>query len=218
MNENVPTQLWGLGEGIVGYLPNLIAGLVLVAIGWALGWVAKRVIIQIAVILRLERILTSYRWGADFSKADIRYGFYNFLGNIAFFIVFLIFLTNAFSAWKLTILSTLLENGIYFIPKIIIALVIFGLGWLAAVWAAKAVQRALRREDIPRATLIARFTKAVLIVLFSAMALVELDVAREVVVIGFATIFVTLGILAIVLTIIGGKEFIQKIEHSLDDE
>jgi hypothetical protein len=218
MDENLQNQFWGIGKEIIGYLPNLFAGILLVVIGWFLGWFLKRIIIRVAVLLRLERLLTRIRWGEDFSKADVRYGFYNFLGNIAFFIIFMIFLDNAFRTWKLTVLSDLLEKIIYFFPKIVLALAIFGIGWLIASWAAKSALKALHREDIPRASLIARLIKAVLIMLFSAMALVELDIARQVVIIGFVTIFVTSGILMIVVTVIGGKEFIKKIKKSLEEK
>jgi hypothetical protein len=218
MNENLQNQFWGIGKEIVGYLPNLFAGILLVVMGWFLGWFLKRIIIRIAVLLRLERFLTKLRGGEDFSKADVRYGFYNFLGNIAFFIIFIIFLDNAFRAWKLTVLSDLLERGIYFIPRIILAAAIFGVGWLIASWASKSALRALHREDIPRTSLIARLIKAALIMLFSAMALVELNVARQVVIIGFVTIFVTSGILIIVFAVLGGKEFIQKIIGSLKEK
>ena len=108
MNENLQNQLLGIGEKIIGYLPNLFAGILLVVIGWFLGWFLKRIIIRVAVLLRLERILTRIRWGEDFSKADVRYGFYNFLGNIVAFIIFMIFLDNAFRTWKLMVLSDLL--------------------------------------------------------------------------------------------------------------
>jgi hypothetical protein len=218
MDENLQNQFWEIGKEIIGYLPNLFAGILLVVIGWFLGWFLKRLIVRVVVLLRLERLLTRIRWGEDFSKADVRYGFYNFLGNIAFFIIFMIFLDNAFRTWKLTVLSDLLEKIIYFVPKIVLALAIFGIGWLIASWAAKSASKALHREDIPRASLIARLIKAVLIMLFSAMALVELDIARQVVIIGFVTIFVTSGILMIVVTVIGGKEFIRKIKKSLEEK
>jgi hypothetical protein len=218
MDESLQNQFWGIGKEIIGYLPNLFAGILLVAIGWFLGWFLKRIIIRVAVLLRLERFLTRMRWGEDFSKADVRYGFYNFLGNIAFFIIFMIFLDNAFRTWKLTVLSDLMERGIYFLPRIILAIAIFGIGWLIASWAAKSASRALHREDIPRASLIARLIKAVLIMLFSAMALVELDIAREIVIIGFATIFITLGLLTVVVAAVGGKNFVKKIVESLEED
>jgi hypothetical protein len=218
MDESLQNQFLGIGKEIIEYLPNLFAGILLIAIGWFLGWFLKRILIRVALLLRLERVLTRIRWGEDFSKADVRYGFYNFLGNIAFFIIFLIFLDNAFRAWKLTVLSDLLEKIIYFFPKIILAMTIFGIGWLIASWAAKSALKALHREDIPRASLIARLIKAALIILFSTMALIELDIARQVVIIGFVTIFVTSGVLIIVLSFFGGKEFIRKIKESLKEK
>jgi hypothetical protein len=218
MGESLQTQFWEMGKEILGYLPNLFAGILLVVIGWFLGWFLKRIIIRIAMLLRLERFLTRIRWGEDFSKGDVRYGFYNFLGNIAFVILFIIFLDNAFRTWKLTVLSDLLEKGIYFLPRMILAIAIFGIGWLIASWGAKSASKALRREDIPRASLIGRLIKAVLIMLFFAMALVELNIAREIVIIGFATIFITLGLLTVVVAAVGGKNFIKKIIESFEEE
>jgi hypothetical protein len=218
MGESLQTQFWEMGKEILGYLPNLFAGILLVVIGWFLGWFLKRIIIRIAMLLRLERFLTRIRWGEDFSKGDVRYGFYNFLGNIAFVILFIIFLDNAFRTWKLTVLSDLLEKGIYFLPRMILAIAIFGIGWLIASWGAKSASKALRREDIPRASLIGRLIKAVLIMLFFAMALVELNIAREIVIIGFATIFITLGLLTVVVAVVGGKNFIKKIIESFEEE
>jgi hypothetical protein len=216
MDESLQNQLLGIGKEIIGYLPNLVAGILLVIIGWFLGWFLKRIIIRVALLLRLEGLLTRLRWGEDFSKADVRYGFYNFLGNIAFFVIFVIFLDNAFRTWKLTVLSEFLEKGIYFFPRIILAMALFGFGWLIASWAAMSASRALHREGIPRASLIAHLIKAVLMMFFSAMALVELDIAREIVIIGFSTIFITLGLLAVVITAVGGKTFLKKISDSIE--
>ncbi|HKK19846.1 MAG TPA: hypothetical protein VJ983_00110 [candidate division Zixibacteria bacterium] len=218
MHKTLQEQLSGLSEQIIGFLPSLLAGIALVLLGWVLGWVCKRVIIQLAYILRLDRFLVRSRWRDDFAKGDVRFGLYNFLGNIAFFIIFIIFLDNAFHVWQLTVFYNLLETGIYFIPKAVAGLAIFGIGWLIASSAERAVRRGLHRESIPRAPLLSRFVKAVLLLLFSAMALVELDIARQVVLIGFATIFITLGILTVVLAAIGGKDFVQKVQQSLEDD
>ncbi|TFH61420.1 MAG: hypothetical protein E4G91_08265, partial [Candidatus Zixiibacteriota bacterium] len=145
-----------LGERIVDYLPYLLAGLVLLIAGLVLGWVVKRVVIQLAAILRLDRFLTGFRRGEVFAKADVRYGFYNFLGNASLVIVFLVFLNAALDAMKLSVLSTLLEKGIYFIPKAILALVIFGIGWFVAAAASKALDNALQQEKVPKSSLVAR--------------------------------------------------------------
>jgi hypothetical protein len=217
MGDRVQEQFLKLVDDFIGYLPSLIAGVILILLGWFLGWFIKRVLVQLSILLRLERFLVRSRWAEDFSKADVRYGLYNFIGNLGFIIVFLIFVNNALSAWKLTILSDLLGKGILFLPRLIIALMVFGIGWLIATAASKGVYKALRREEIPRAMLISRMIKAVLLLFFSAMALVEVDIAEEIVVIGFATIIITMSLLTVVITAIGGKEFITKIGESMED-
>ncbi len=218
METRVQDQFTGLADNIVAYLPNLLAGVILVLIGWIAGWLIKRVLVQISVLLRIDRFLRRSRWEADFAKADVRYGIYNLIGNVGYAIVFLLFLDNALIAWKLTMLSDLLSRGILYLPKIIIAASIFGLGWLLSFWAQKSILKSLYKEEIPRASLISRFIKVILLLFFSAIALVELDIATEIVIIGFATIFITIGAISIVITAIGGKDFIEKIGNSIKDK
>jgi hypothetical protein len=218
MEKTLHDMVSKIGERVIGFLPNLVAGIVLIALGCFLGWFAKRVIIQLAMLLRLERYLTRFRWGKDFSRADVRHGFYSFLGNIAFLVVLLIFVGNAFRVWQLATLSDLLERGILFLPKVIISSLVFGFGWLISTWVAASVRSALRKENIFRGTLAVRFIKGVLLLFFSAMALTELGVAPAIVTIGFATILITIGALTVVVTAVGGREFIKKLLEFSEEE
>jgi Mechanosensitive ion channel, conserved TM helix len=215
MDSPLEKVFTSVADQFIAYMPSLVAGIVLIAIGWLLGWVVKRIIVQLLAVLRFDRLLRRFRWGAGFAKADVREAFFEFIGNAAFLIVFLILLNASLEALQLTVLSNVLERGVLFIPKLLISLVIVASGWLLAGWIATSVQRALTKEDVPRATLIARFAKAVIMLFFSAMALTELDIAREIVVIGFSVTIVTLGVLTVVLTITGGKRFVAKILESL---
>jgi hypothetical protein len=218
METRVQDQFLGLAGNIVAYLPSLLAGIVLILIGWIAGWLIKRVLVQLSILLRIDRFLRRSRWEADFARADVRYGLYNMIGNIGYALIFLLFLDNALIAWKLQILSDLLSKGILFLPKVIVAASIFGLGWLLAFWAEKSILKSLYREGIPRASLISKFIKIILLLFFSAIALVELDVAHEIVIIGFATTFITISAIAIVITAIGGKSFVEKIGDSFREK
>jgi len=218
METKIQDQFFSLADSIVAYLPSLFAGIILLLLGWLAGWFVKRLLVQVAILIRIDRFLRRSRWEADFSKADVRYGLYNFIGNIGFVLVFLLFFDNALIAWKLTILSDLLSKGILFLPKIIIAVLIFGLGWLLASWAEKSMFKSLYREEVPRASLLSKLIKIILLLFFSAIALVELDVAHQIVIIGFATIFITIGAMAIVITAIGGKNFVEEIRNSFRRE
>jgi hypothetical protein len=218
METKIQDQFQSFAASLLGYLPNLLGGLILVLLGWLVGWIIKRILVQLMILLRVERYLKRSRFKNDFSKADVRYSFYNFIGNIGFVIIFLIFLDNALLAWKLNVLTDLLNQGILFLPKIIIASIIFGIGWIVSSWAQVSIFKALTKEGVPRSSLISRFSKSILLIFFTAISLVELDLAKEIVIIGFSTIFVTLGLIAVVITFVGGKSFLDKIENTLTQE
>lgn len=218
METKIQDQFSGLVNSIYAYLPNLLAGIILILLGCLAGWFIKRLLVQVSVLLRIDRFLRRSRWEADFSKADMRYGVYNFIGNIGYAVIFLLFFDNALIAWKLTMLSDLISKGMLYLPKIIIAVLVFGLGWLLAAWAEKSMLKILSKEKIPRASLISGFIKIILLIFFSAIALVELDLAREIVIIGFATIFISIGAISIVITAIGGKNFVAKIGNPFKEK
>jgi Mechanosensitive ion channel, conserved TM helix len=213
MDNTIQGPFFDFGKQIIDYLPNLLAGILLLGLGWLVGWLIKRIIIQLLVALKFDRLFTRMKWRRALSKADVRYALFGFVGNVFFFIVFLIFLNSALDAMKLTVLSNLIQRGVLFIPKLIIALIIFGFGWIVAGRVSNSVHIALIKEDVPNYSLIARFTKFVIILFFSAMALAEIDIAVEIVIIGFTTIIISLAILAILITIIKGRtslnEFIK---------
>jgi Mechanosensitive ion channel, conserved TM helix len=201
MDKNLKSLFYDLGQKIIGYLPSLLGGLFLILLGWLIAWIVKRIVIQLLVILRFDRLFLRFRWKSSLTKADIRYALYNLIGNICFFIVFLVFLNAALDAMKLSILSRLIEQGVLFIPRLIVALVILGIGWLIAARSSKAVHHALMKENVPSASLLARFMKFIVILFFSAMALVQLSIAKEIVLIGFSALFLTLSVSAVILLV-----------------
>jgi hypothetical protein len=196
---------------VINFLPSILGALVWLLVGWFVAWLVKRIVIQLCVIFRLHRYLPRLQWRKALAKSDVRHALYNYLGNLTFVAVFLIFLYSALSALKLTILSHLLEQTIFFLPRAIGCAIIFGVGFFLSTRIAVAVHMAVLREGIPRASLIGRFVKGALLLFFSAMALTVLSFAREIVVIGFAVSFATFGALVVVVAAAGGKEMVQRI-------
>jgi hypothetical protein len=210
MASALEAVLYKVTERLVGYLPNLVAGLLLIAFGWVLGWVVKRIVVQVCVALRIDRLLRGFRWGAAFAKADVRHALFNFIGNVAFFVVFVILFSASLDAMQLTVLSDLVESAVLFVPRLIIAAAIVTLGWVLARWNAQGALRVLADAGVPKAALIAQLVRFVVLLVFAAMALAEINIARDIVVIGFAVIMTTLGALAVVLTAVGGRSFLSR--------
>ena len=204
------TVLSDLMERSIVFFPKLLAGIVLLFLGWFLAWLTKRLVIRVCVIFRLEHFLGLSRWKSAFEKADVRHGFYNFLGNIFFIVIFLTFLDFALITWQLKYFSDILGNAILFFPKLASTMLIFGIGWLISRWSAIALNKAMSVESIPYASVMADYAKIMLIVFFAAMALAQLDIDRGILLIGFATIFITLGLIAVITVAYIGTRFTKK--------
>jgi hypothetical protein len=218
MNTNLESPFFEFGKQIIGYLPNLMAGLILLLIGWLIGWIIKRITIQLLIVLRFERLLIRLQWRKALSKADIRYAVYNLIGNVVFFIVFLIFLNSALAAMNLKILSGLIQQGVLFIPKLIIAFLIFGIGWFIAARVSNSVNSALLKENLPHYSLISRLIKFITVFFFVSMALVEIEIAPQIVIIGFTTVMITLGIMLITITVFSTKTFLNDFLNKSDNK
>lgn len=216
MDKNLESPFLDFGKQIINYLPSLLAGFILLLVGWFIGWLAKRITIQLLVVLRFEKLFIRLQWRRALSKADIRYAVFNMIGNVVFFIIFLIFLNSALDAMKLTVLSGLIQQGVVFIPKLIIALIILGLGWIVSSRISNSIYNALLKENLPHYSIISRFVKFVAILFFSSMALVEIDIAPQIVIIGFTTIMITLGIMFITVTVFSGKSSVNNFMNILE--
>ncbi|MEN6474255.1 MAG: hypothetical protein ABFD81_09595 [Syntrophaceae bacterium] len=214
MNDQLQFFFTDLIHKFFGFLPSLVFGIVILIVGWVLAWFLKRLVIQMSVILKIEGAMTRFQWGKAFSKADVRYGLYNFIGNIVFLIIFLIFVYYALLNWGLTFLSQLLGDGILLFPRLVGSLFIFGAGWLITAGATKALLRVLLQDEVPSAALITHYAKIMLIILFAAMSLVELGIAKQIVIIGFTALYVTLGAVALIFMARYGRGFVQKFPGS----
>ena len=198
---------------ILNYLPRVLASLLLLLAGWFVGWLAKRIVIQLCMIFRVHNYLPRMRWRKALSKADVRDALFNYVGNLVFIAVFIMFIYGALATLKLTVLSNLLEHTIFFLPRAAGCFVIFAIGLFLSNRISVVVHMAVLREGIPRASLIARFVKGAMVIFFSAMALTVLDFARQVLIVGFTVSFASLGALVVVAAVAGGKEMFQKIFH-----
>jgi Mechanosensitive ion channel, conserved TM helix len=210
MISNLVNQL---AVEVLNYLPRVVGSLFLLLLGWFVAWLIKRIVIQLCVIFRVHRYLPRLRWRKALSKADVRDALFNYVGNLAFIAVFIVFVYGALATLKLTVLSSLLEHTIFFLPRVVGCVVIFSIGLFLANRISVVVHMAVLREGIPRASLIGRFVKGALLMFFSAMALTVLNFAREIVIVGFAVSFATMGVLVVVAAASGGKEMFQRIFH-----
>lgn len=200
----------GFEQRVLDYLPTLTAGLIVLALGVLVGWLAKRAIVRALVWLRLDRLGGQRAWRAAFNKGDVRSALYSVVGNVAMALIVLVFLDNALQIWGLTVLSRMIDSLLVYLPNVGLVILIVSVGVVLANTLAGRVEAALEEEEIGRAGLLAKLFKTALLAVVGALALWELDFAREIVLAAFLITFGALGVAFAVAAGLGGARAIQR--------
>jgi Mechanosensitive ion channel, conserved TM helix len=194
MQHQTFESLQNMMSNIVGYLPTLLAGIVVLLVGAGVAWLISKLVVRILLLLRLDRVIMRLGWGRAMERGDVRHSLFNTVGMIVGLFVFLVFLENAILIWKLTVLSELLEKLIGLIPQLLTAGIILLIGWGVAAAVSRAVLRTLFQEEFERARLAAKLVHAAILVFTCAVALVELDIAVGIVTGAFLIAFGALAL------------------------
>lgn len=194
MNEKPLESVRDLMASLAGYLPTLLAGLIVLALGLVVAWAGSKIVVRMLILMRLDRVIGRLGWGRALEKGDVRHSLFELLGTAFGVLVFLVFLDNAVTIWKLTVLSSLLERLVLLAPQLLIAAIILLIGAGVATAVSRAVYRALHQEEFERAQLVARIVHAAILVVTVAIALVQLKIAVGIVTGAF---LLTFGALAL---------------------
>lgn len=206
INNAILTPLQNLVTQIYAFLPNFFAMLLILIIGFVVGFLVKRILLLFLKLVKFDRL--SFRMGFNnlLSKASIRRRPSEVIGLFVYWVLFFIFIMLALNALRLQALDILVAQFFLFIPKLFTGVIIFFVGYLISVFIERAVLIAAVNAEIYFARALARGAQLLTLVFFLAVALEQLGIGRNIVIAAFSLIFGGI-VLAIALALgLGGRE------------
>src|SRR5258705_9244401 len=175
----VLTAMHNMSVTLGTVLPSILAMLTLVALGALLGWIAGTLVGRLAQALNLDQ--RSRTWGltSALARASIYRAPSQVLRLIAFWGIFVIFATMGIDALAIPGAPGATSMLLSFLPRLLSALLILVVGWLAANFLGQAVLIAAVNAGIVQARLLARTTRSVVLLFAVATALVEIGIGRD---------------------------------------
>jgi hypothetical protein len=170
---------------LFGFLPELVAFLVLLLAGYFLGKILAGVTRRVLQKMRFDRAMHSSAAGNYISRVVESPS--GFAGKVVFWLIFLFFASMAASALNLPLLDRIV-NGIYsYIPRVVSAIIIFLVASAISAGTAKFIQRVMGRT--PTARVITTVVPVVTLSIAGFMILNQLNIAKDIVNILFTAIF-----------------------------
>jgi hypothetical protein len=197
--------------GVVRFLPGLLAAVLILIIGLAIGWLIKVLVRRALIVAKFDHFCDSSGVSQVLNRADIRAAPSRLVAVLVFWLVFLSFLMAGLSALNIGVINRLIAEFFLYIPRIIAALAILLVGFLLANFVSRAALLAAVNAAVPSPRAISLVVKFLITILSFAMALEQLEIAKTIVIAAFVIAFgaVMLG-LAIAFGL-GGRDVAKRV-------
>lgn len=196
---------------VAAFLPNFLAGVVILLIGVILGSIAKSVVQSVFKALNVESYLRKY--GIPDARRD--YSWTNILSEIVRWFVIILFLIPAADAWGLRQVTVLLNQFLLYLPNVFVSAIV-GLVGFGVARLAYDVVLASTRDLVPEGSqTIASIAKWAILIFVLLAVLNQLGVAQDLIRILFTGFVAMIAIAGGIAFGLGGQETARMILESI---
>lgn len=187
-----------------GFVPNLLAFLVILLIGWLIAKVVRSVVNKALDKVGVDRALHQSDAGKFVERVSPGSRPSHLIGAVAFWFIFLFALSAAIGALKIPALSTFIAQVQAFLPNIIVAILIFVIAAALAGAVAGAVQKLM--GDTPTGKMVTAVVPGLILAIGLFMVLNQLRIAPEIVTITYAALLGMLALAGALAFGLGGRD------------
>ena len=176
-------------EKVIIFLPNLLAMITILVVGFLIAWIFKKVLFRFLKAIQFDRV--SRQWGlADIlSKGGMTYSPANLLSQFFYWVIVFVTLILGINALEVAATQNLIAQFFNYLPHLFAAVLILVIGYLIALFLGQATLIAAVNAQMESARLLSRLVRWFLIVFSLTMALYQLGIAEKVITAAFSVIF-----------------------------
>ena len=218
MREFWDTALWEpvatLGSRIGHLLPNLLAAVMILGIGWPLAWALGRGVERLLRIMGVDHLAEQLGINAFLTRGGLKPDPSYLAGRMLYWGLVVLTVVASFGALDVALFNQLAASFLLYVPHLVTATIIVALGIFLSNFVARATLIAAVNANFTAATTAAGLARWGVLLVALAMALEQLGIARNIVAVGFG---ITLGSVALAAAIAFGlgardlsKEFLER--------
>lgn len=198
-------------KGVIGFVPNLLAMLLIFILGFFFAWLIRVFLMRIFAAVNFDKWFDRVGFTAVIRKGDIWAKPSELIGHIVYWFLIILFIMAGLGALQLQAIDNLISQFFLYIPRAFSALLILIIGYIIAGFISRAVLIAAVNSGYHYAKILAEAVRLLLIVLILAMALEQLRIAPGIVVAAFSLIFGGIVLALAIAFGIGGIDSARKI-------
>lgn len=198
-------------RGVGSFLPNLIVGILILIIGFLIGSLAKHILLTVFTFLKLDDLFHKAKL---IGKGQLKI-WIEVLTEILKWMLIIVFLIPTLEVWGLSNATSVLNQFLFYLPNVIVAVVIAFVGLLAANLGSDLVRHSVKTIGSSSASGLAVFTKWAIVFFTVLVVLNQLGVAQDLVRILFTGIVAMLALAGGLAFGLGGKDVARELLEGL---
>jgi len=203
---------------VTTFLPTLIGILVILIIGCIIAAVLKNVVTKLLKVIQFDTASEKSGLSDVLRRGGIKNTLSELIGGLIYWIVMLLVFMAALNALGMTVVASLLDKVILYIPNVIASIFIVSLGIFFASVIGTIVMTACSNAGIKQAKLLSQITKTVIVIFAVIMTMEQLNIATTILT---TTVNIVLGAVGLALAIaigLGSKDIAGRLMSELVDK
>ncbi|HWA64362.1 MAG TPA: hypothetical protein VG866_00685 [Candidatus Paceibacterota bacterium] len=180
-SDIVRGSLLTLWTGVAGFVPQLIAALVVFLLGWLIAIVLAKIAYHIVRVLHLDSGLTKVGFRRAWERSGFRLDTPKLFYELVKWFFIIVFLMAATNILGLDQVSDFLQRVVFYIPNVIIAAIILLISILVAKFLEGLVRASVKAAGLVSANFLGALTKWAVSVFGLLIALSQLRVADDII-------------------------------------
>jgi len=187
-SDIVRESLLTLWTGVAGFVPRLIAAVIVFLVGWLIAVLLGKVAWHVVKVLHVDNALTKVGFRQAWERGGFRLDTPKLFYELVKWFFIVVFLMAAANILNLDQVTEFLRTVVFYLPNVIVAVVILLIGILVAKFLEGLVRASVKAAGLVSANFLGALTKWAVFVFTLLVALSQLKVADDIiriVIVGF---------------------------------
>lgn len=206
--NSVLTRFW---FRFVNFLPDFFGGLLILIVGFIVAAILRKLIITFLTFLRIDNLLQKAK---VLSRQQVKL-WEEIIAEIAKWTIVILFLIPTLEIWGLSKATVVLNQFLFYLPNVLVAVIIGFVGIIIANLVADLVKHSIITAGAASASAVAVAAKSIVLFFTVLIVLNQLGVAQDLIRILFTGIVVMLALAGGLAFGLGGKDLAKEILEGL---
>lgn len=198
------TSFW---TQLAGFVPQLLAALLLLFVGWILASLIRTGVVKLLDVLKFDELSQKTGIDAFLKQGNINLSLSRIVANLIYWLFILVMIVMVSNSLGLHAVAELFNRVVLYIPNIIVAILVLVFGVLLARFINRLVFAYLNNMGVEGALTLSTISEYAVIIFVIFVALEQLEIGTQLLTAAFQIGFGAIGLALALAFGLGGKDW-----------